>query len=273
MSDTTNPPPGWYPDPSGQAPFRYWDGARWTEHTNNGTPAPVQQVQPAPFTPQPGVPMAPAAPTAPGYLQGGVPVAPAGPANAASGISPQGLLADLQKFEGFAVMVAGALLFIIASFLPWADTKVQGFDGFGNQVNEEESYNAWSSESPWMVLGYDATLETFQEAQATGKTPSGATDMILMAPLLLGAVGVAAAPRFGKKVNNGTTIAAGLAAGFAVFTIAEVFSLSSSLSDIEDLFGGALTAGVGFGAWIGVLAAIAVGAGGARLQMAAKQNS
>jgi len=23
----------WYPDPSGQARLRYWDGARWTEHT------------------------------------------------------------------------------------------------------------------------------------------------------------------------------------------------------------------------------------------------
>lgn len=273
MSDTTNPPPGWYPDPSGQAPFRYWDGGRWTEHTNNGTPAPVQQVQPAPFTPQPAVPAAPAnplAPQAPGYLPGAPAAAPAG---SSSGISAQGLLADLQKFEGFAVMVAGALLFIIASFLPWADTKVQGFDAFGNSVNQEKSYNAWSSDVPWMVLGYDASLETLQEAQQTGKEPSGATDMIIMAPLLLAAVGVAAAPRFGKQVKNGATISTGLAAGFAVFTIAEVFSVSSSMGDLEDLFGGALEAGVGFGAWIGALAAIAVGVGGARLHMAAKQNA
>jgi hypothetical protein len=26
-------PPGWYPDPSGQARLRWWDGARWTEHS------------------------------------------------------------------------------------------------------------------------------------------------------------------------------------------------------------------------------------------------
>jgi hypothetical protein len=30
-------PAGWYPDASGQAPFRWWDGARWTQHTSAGT--------------------------------------------------------------------------------------------------------------------------------------------------------------------------------------------------------------------------------------------
>ena len=29
----TTPPPGWYPDPQGGPGRRYWDGARWTEHT------------------------------------------------------------------------------------------------------------------------------------------------------------------------------------------------------------------------------------------------
>jgi Protein of unknown function (DUF2510) len=27
------PPPGWHPDPWGQAAQRYWDGAAWTHHT------------------------------------------------------------------------------------------------------------------------------------------------------------------------------------------------------------------------------------------------
>lgn len=26
-------PAGWYADPSGQAPYRYWDGSAWTSHT------------------------------------------------------------------------------------------------------------------------------------------------------------------------------------------------------------------------------------------------
>ncbi|MCP9622161.1 DUF2510 domain-containing protein [Nocardia otitidiscaviarum] len=28
------PPPGWYPDPSGIARLRWWDGVRWTEHNS-----------------------------------------------------------------------------------------------------------------------------------------------------------------------------------------------------------------------------------------------
>ncbi len=32
MSDT--PPEGWYPDPSDDSQLRWWDGARWTEHTH-----------------------------------------------------------------------------------------------------------------------------------------------------------------------------------------------------------------------------------------------
>ncbi|WP_419789211.1 DUF2510 domain-containing protein [Prescottella equi] len=30
----TMTPPGWHPDPSGHNYLRYWDGARWTEHTH-----------------------------------------------------------------------------------------------------------------------------------------------------------------------------------------------------------------------------------------------
>jgi hypothetical protein len=30
---TSSPAPGWYPDPSGRARLRYWDGRTWTEQT------------------------------------------------------------------------------------------------------------------------------------------------------------------------------------------------------------------------------------------------
>ncbi len=29
-------PAGWYPDPHGKAPLRYWDGTTWTEHVHGG---------------------------------------------------------------------------------------------------------------------------------------------------------------------------------------------------------------------------------------------
>jgi Protein of unknown function (DUF2510) len=28
-------PAGWYPDPTSQGAFRYWDGTRWTEHAHD----------------------------------------------------------------------------------------------------------------------------------------------------------------------------------------------------------------------------------------------
>ena len=31
-------PPGWYPDPYRQAPFRWWDGTNWSQQTSQGQP-------------------------------------------------------------------------------------------------------------------------------------------------------------------------------------------------------------------------------------------
>ena len=28
-------PPGWHPDPHGQARLRWWDGSQWTQHTQD----------------------------------------------------------------------------------------------------------------------------------------------------------------------------------------------------------------------------------------------
>jgi hypothetical protein len=33
-AQSSGPPPGWYPDPQGQARLRYWDGNAWTEQTS-----------------------------------------------------------------------------------------------------------------------------------------------------------------------------------------------------------------------------------------------
>ncbi|MET7683516.1 phospholipid scramblase-related protein [Streptomyces sp. NPDC005423] len=58
MTTQSNTPAGWYPDPHG-APqtLRYWDGSRWTEHTNadQGGQAAAQQA-PRPVPQQPAGP-------------------------------------------------------------------------------------------------------------------------------------------------------------------------------------------------------------------------
>lgn len=58
MTDPNQPttPAGWYPD--GQGGQRWWDGTRWTEHTQPGAPQ-------APQTPQSGPTAPPAGPTPP----------------------------------------------------------------------------------------------------------------------------------------------------------------------------------------------------------------
>ena len=59
------PPAGWYGDPTGRFPHRYWDGRVWTEHVSSGgitsvDPVDAEQTTPVPVagsqlvTPTPG---------------------------------------------------------------------------------------------------------------------------------------------------------------------------------------------------------------------------
>lgn len=44
MNPSPTPGPGWYPDPYGDAPLRWWDGANWTTHLTgvaSHAPSPV----------------------------------------------------------------------------------------------------------------------------------------------------------------------------------------------------------------------------------------
>lgn len=44
----TNPAPGWYTDPAGEADHRWWDGNAWTTQTRTAAPTPVLTPPPLP---------------------------------------------------------------------------------------------------------------------------------------------------------------------------------------------------------------------------------
>jgi hypothetical protein len=54
-ASTPQPPPGWYPDPSGKPGQMYWDGQRWRTHTPPpaAAPAPWHTARP-PWEKRPG---------------------------------------------------------------------------------------------------------------------------------------------------------------------------------------------------------------------------
>ena len=65
MTDTPVPAPGWYPDPSGSAGLRWWDGERWTDDTHaltgeavTSAPAGSVITAPAPVAPPAAEPAA-----------------------------------------------------------------------------------------------------------------------------------------------------------------------------------------------------------------------
>jgi len=272
------PPAGWYPDPSGRAPFRYWDGAQWTEHTNQGTP-------PSPTVGQAlAAPMAPGAPAAAtgfggpyggGPYGGGAPVGmtvarPAGNAP----LTAQSLIEDLKRFEGFAVMVAAGLLFIVFTFLPWASTEVSGSDlNTGAAFSESNSNNAWDGDGAWWIRGWDATLENVQKG-AAGQSPDSGTDVIILLPLVLAAVGVAGAVRMGKPIARSAEIALGASGLLAALMVGEIMHLNGVIDDLEGIFvqfGVQFEGSIGFGMYLAAAAAFGMAAGAFRLFQASRR--
>jgi hypothetical protein len=271
--NTTNPPPpGWYPDPAGRAPFRYWDGMRWTEHVQQGTaPAPA---------PSPGVPAAPAPPT-PHYAAGphaqaspyaGQQPPPAGYGHAAQPatgpLNGQTFVAELKRFDGWAIVVVGFLLFMVCSFLPWTGGEVSGPGG-----SVDDTANAWDGDSPWLIRGYEVNDTNVSIVIQDGTLDSG-TDMVLLLPVALAAVGVAVAVRNGKRFKNSAEIGLAAAGLLAVGMIAEAVHVSGALDDASKsltAFGLSADLGLEFGFIVGVLAAILMAVGAGRTYMASRQ--
>lgn len=137
-------PAGWYPDPSGAAAARWWDGAQWTPHTQPGAAAqaPAPHV-PSGYAPAPAVPapvdvptstvwvwLAIAASVVPfttlflmdwgGFIDG---IA----ASAASGTEADFLMSwQLNSLLVSLVSWAATGLFIVFSWLDWRELRARG---------------------------------------------------------------------------------------------------------------------------------------------------
>lgn len=287
MNAVSPPPAGWYPDPSGRAPFRYWDGARWTEHTDQGTaPAPSPTTPAAPAAPSAAPMYTPAAPAyqpaAPGYAPaapGHAPGAPVGAAAPAGGTwTAQSFMEDVKKLEGLALVVVGFIIFILSSFLSWTEGSIT--------VNGQEnggSSNAWDGDGVWLIRGWDVNATNATTILSGGSVDSG-TDMVILLPIALIAVAAAAAPKLGKKFSNSKEIAAGASVLLAVLTIAEVVHISGANDDLVKLLDGqifdpgngqqillAAEASLGFGIYIAIIGALAMAGGAVKHYLANKQ--
>lgn len=286
MNAVSPPPAGWYPDPSGRAPFRYWDGSRWTEHTDQGTAPSPSLTSPNP-PPPPGT-VAGSAPTytpaaSAGYAPGGY--APGGYAPAAAVTAPGGanwnaqtFLADLKKLDGFALVVVGALLFIVFSLLSWTDGSVSA-----NGQKSENSSNGWDGDGVWLIRGWEVTEANAVTQLSGGKVDSG-TDMVVLLPIALIAAGAAAASRLGKRIGNVNEIVLGASALLAVLMIAEAVHVSGAIDDLMKLLDGqtfqapdgstallAASGSVAFGLYLALIAALAMAGGALKTFLAARK--
>jgi hypothetical protein len=122
MSDPNQPsaPAGWYPD--GQGGQRWWDGTRWTEHTQpaqgpapaapTGAVDPMQTVVAPPRTPAQGLPPQAGAPAAPGGHPGQPGVPPWQGQTPPSGGGGKGKLIGIIAAAVALVVVLAVVLFV-----------------------------------------------------------------------------------------------------------------------------------------------------------------
>lgn len=277
MSAVSSPPPGWYPDPSGRAPFRYWDGERWTEHTDQGTapsPSPASPAAPAPAT------TVPPPPPPPGGAGGPAATSPAAAASAPGGWTAQSFMADLKRLDGFALVVVGALVFLVCSFLPWTSAEVS------NGVSTtSDSSNGWDGQGVWLLRGWEVNA-TNAATLLSGLDVDSGTDMVLLLPIALIGAGVAAASRSGKRVSNTKEIVLGAAGVLAALMIAETVHVGGAIDDLTNLLDGqtfttadgnqfllSASGSVGFGLYLATLAALVMAGGAVKHFLAARQTA
>jgi len=166
------------------------------------------------------------------------------------------------------VVAVGFLLLLLCSFLPWSGGDISGAGG-----SEELSANAWSGDSPWLMRGFDVTEDNVLTSAQGGTVESG-TDMLILFPLALGAVGVALAVRLGKRFERSAEIGLALAVLLAILLIVEAIHVSGALDDFNGIlatYGARADFGLQVGFFGGVVAAILMAVGAGRTYLASKQ--
>jgi Protein of unknown function (DUF2510) len=250
MSDQSLPPPGWYPDPAGPG-SRYWDGARWTEHSQ---PAPTAAVPPPP------VAYVPASSTG---------TAPA--AGAALAHRPGALLEQLKRGEGAALVLLGSVVMALSTFLPWA--KVSFTTPEAGEISD--SGNAWSNEMPWLIRGFGA--EEWRTALIQGVALTGGTDLIVFIPLLVAAAALVLVARQGKRISYGDEAVVACSGLLLVLAVLEAVHLGGWVNDLQNRIvqtGGTATVegGSAFGLWLAIAAAALMTFGAVRALLANRAN-
>ena len=240
-------PPGWYADPWGHAPMRWWDGYRWTAYLHG----PYWPQVPPPLYPYPGYPPLAAAeppPKGPGIKGGGIAALGAG----------VGVVLSILVTIGFAVDTHGT----IDSRNPWflLVTQLALWVGFVGAVVVASRRNGtgslaadfglawprWRDVPPGVAAGVIArtpatvililvllvehgTLSSNSGRQITGITPEGTAGWVVYALLLVVGAPVIEELFFRGLIQGAFTRRVGPVP--AIFVTAVIFSFAHVLNE------------------------------------------
>jgi hypothetical protein len=183
-----------------------------------------------------------------------------------------GLVDQLKRGEALAVVLVAAGVLFLSTFLPWAKLSLNN----GQADGISDSQNAWASDVPWLIRGFDA--EEFRLALVQGTAaPTGGTDLIIILPLLIGAVALAWTIRRGKTMayaSEGLAVCCGLLVIVLALEIAHLGSWAGDLQDqiIQNEGTATVDGGAGLGLWLAALAGAAMTYGAIRSLLSSRSR-
>ena len=169
-----------------------------------------------------------------------------------TGAGMSGFMASAGRLESLPLIVIGAVLFLVSTLLPWAGATLNGVS---------DSSNAWDGDGPWLILG--VSIDDVVAAARSGGVASGSTDLIILLPLALAAVGLAVARAQGKRIQYATEATVAAAGLLTILLIAEVVHIGGVVDDLRAL-GADVDGGAEWGIYVAVVAAAGMTFGAVR---------